>query len=530
MTSRGRRRQWVEEPEEPFAGLHDRDQTSLAVYGLAATLYPAAHQSDEDEAAELLPWPEGAAEPALVGRFDARLLLDPLQLSIPSQRSSTAAAAAPHRPDLEAELERERWGDLWALQRRRRRGSASPSASSADEETSDGKDHDATGHGYDEAQPRLQGLEPPPPPPVGPADADSGAALLEPGALVAALGGRLPFTGAQLAVMQRTAEFLRRCGEPGAALLRAAAAEDPVFAFLSPDHLWHDFFQGMVEHNASMLDGRPPDVGPAAPAAEESSSGGGGGGDDDGLRSLLGEYMSDQEDNQGRGAPDAVTQALLERVAAAAAAAEGSGADLAAVARQRLAGDPALGFLDPASTQHAAFRAALEDAGLAGAAIDAWTGASPAPPAEPTDPANEPSNAGVVAQAAPITFAAAPAGGQGAAGSVAAPPQWLIDKMRAAAGVPAPPKVAAMEVHSDAVAAPAPPAEPAEAGAAAAAAEAKKADRRRKVRELLERQRQLEGERRQGQAAARQHAEEERVRHLAAISQHKKMFLADDDD
>ena len=64
------------------------------------TLYPIDEALDDDEAAELLPWPEGAAEPVMIDRFDARLLLDPLELAL-SQRSSAAAA----RMDPKLELE-----------------------------------------------------------------------------------------------------------------------------------------------------------------------------------------------------------------------------------------------------------------------------------------------------------------------------------------------------------------------------------------------------------------------------------------
>lgn len=408
MRNERRRRPRVEEPPPPFAGLHsldgDKHGIRLAIYGVAATLHPIDQSAEEET--ELVPWPEGADSPILVDRFDARLLLDPLELiSRPSRRTdhdtyflATTAAA------LEAELDEERWRDLMPSQEIILDSpNASEHSSDAERKGAPGGAYSAVHFGYYEDDGSTYGSThnwdhaiPPPPPPLPknpPCGQQKEKSIVTSESLVSIIGEQLPFTPAQFAIMQRSADFLKHTGEVGATMLRKQAEKDTTFAFMNPGHVWNEFFQGLME--------RLPDEGSFMPPPPSSSfqqhrenndiiqrtasinSGGA-------LGALLVDYGSDGEEEkeeikaenveslQNKVDIDVSFKQIDALIARLVEATQHGGAGLARKAREELLNDPAFQFLDPQSEHHERFKSALEAAQtLPEESLDAWLGKKP---------------------------------------------------------------------------------------------------------------------------------------------------------
>ncbi|KAG7667220.1 hypothetical protein NADE_002985 [Nannochloris sp. 'desiccata'] len=535
------KRQRVE--ELPFAGMHDvaadLETASFAVYGVAATLHPL-DQSNDDEGAELVPWPEDSSDPVLVDRFDCRLLLDPSELidTFATGRSrqgrGEAASSSPDNPaaELEAELEEQRWKDLFHpphLQQhvyyiseideeeeereKRARGAAIPfdylnTAIDAEAVT-----------GERERVYYLEDLVPPPPPPY--LDLHNNQSKPSLTTLLNSSGGGsnnnntanshifggaglVSFTAQQYAIMQRTAEFLHAFGDHGGAeILFERAFNDPTFAFISPCHVWNDFFKGLVEKLASVEPFSEAQKVLSEKQQQEDEEKG------NFLVALLGGYGSEEEEEEEeekkeneekkeelhcRGRELEVVTAIIARLIKSATQNNGNTSttnhNMAVAVKERLFTDPLIAsIVHPEAPFFNVFKDAVESAVATGAmngdTATVWLGHA-------MNAANiDGVNAAVKRQ----------------------------DKERESAALPAP---AAKEekIRKERKPTTGPP----------EIDESKKEDRKKKARLLLQRQRQVAEQRRLGQAVAQKHAEEERNQHLAAISVHKRMFLDNSDD
>jgi hypothetical protein len=542
------KRQRVE--DLPFAGLHDisanPEAASFVVYGVAATLHPL-DQVNDDEGSELVPWgnpTEGSTEPVLVDRFDCRLLLEPSDLLGTSaavgrsrgqgRKEDATAAPSSAATALEAELEEQRWGDLFnpphlhhhhgyhsadeeeEERQKRSRGAAIPfTYLNTDDATASGLDA-ADGQGNERDGQRvyyLEDLEPPPPPPYLQQQQNqpnsSLISLLE--VLKSSTGGSgsgsnvgsntsglLPFTARQYAIMERTAQFLSTYKDHGGAeILYQRAFSDPTFAFVSPGHVWHDFFKGLVQEKKTGLAGEAQEgMNPSEKRKGEEQEA-------NVLSALLGGYGSEDEEeakphanlvgkeqDQDSGPPEILAKAIIDRLIKSTTHTDPTTAttashNLALLVRERLSTDHLLAsILTTDARYYSLFKEAVDGAVAAGTmdkeTEDIWLGIKKE---EKEEERIEPEPA-----------APAPAAVEG------------IKKERKLRK-PAATSTAAVEVD-----------------------ESKKEERKKKARLLLERQEKVAEERRQGQAVAKRHAEEERNQHLAAISVHKRMFLTDNSD
>ena len=401
MSNEKRRRLHVQHPLQPFAGLQSQDDdthaVNLAIYGVAATLYPIEQSPDDEDGAELVPLPGSSEPPVLVDRFDCRLLLDPLDLiSRPSRRTDNDANTALVAFQLESELDEERWRDLRILERATG-GYPNAIEHSMDEGNKGDLRYGEIAFGYDYGetytQPHWVGVEPPPPPPLPKqitsareSDREQGNFAVDKGAsLLSILDNQVPFTPAQFNIMHRCAEFIKKTGEKGAELLRQQADYDYTFAFIFPNHIWHEFFLGLVQRKLSdELPVKALNVSSPSPVLErlqrqlggeptnktERVNNGSNHGDNGGLLgALLGNYGSEEEEEELEedfSRIDALIARLLE-------ATQRGGPELAKKALNHFSTDPAFeSILNRGSKGHARFKAALEVAPLPKGSFLAW--------------------------------------------------------------------------------------------------------------------------------------------------------------
>jgi len=529
--------------ELPFAGIHDvaaDTETALfAVYGVSATLHPL-DQSDDDEGAELVPWPEDSSDPVLVDRFDCRLLLDPSELIETStagrsrQRRGEAPSSSTGDPAvaIEAELEEQRWRDLFHPPHLRQHENY---ISGIDEEEELNKrTHGAaipftyldaaidTAEAVDRNKDRervyyLEDLEPPPPHLYLHSNSQSKLCLST--VLKFSGGGSnsnnteaskldadlFRFTTQQYAIMQRTAEFLHTYGDLGGTeILFERALDDPTFAFLSPDHIWNDFFKELVEKVAVVS------VEPVAEAQEiltgkeeqEKET-------ENCLGALLEGYGSEEEKNEAGKTEEnqeeahcsnheqEVVKTIIARLIKSITQDYGSytsagNRSMAVGLKEQLSTHPIVAsIITPEGAYFNVFKKEIEGAVATGAMSDdvaaIWLGN--AMKAGSVDGANANVKEEGEEKVEPQALLPAPAA--------------KIKKERKIRK----PTTAPSEIDEN-----------------------KKEERKKKARLLLERQQQAAEERRQGQAVAQKNAEEERNQHLAGISVHKRMFLDNSDD
>jgi Alternative splicing regulator len=561
------KRQRVE--DLPFAGLHDvsadPETASFVVYGVAATLHPLDQSAFDDEGAELVPWPEDSPDPVLVDRFDCRLLLEPSDLidaSASGKARQRRRETAPSTEANEAELEEQRWGDYFNPPRHQQHHRYYHYVEDDDEEEEElrKRTHGAAipftylnaddgiaevDHENKERVYYLEDLEPPPPPPY--------LSLLENHAdtslisiLKSAGGGGssndnssgtssknyncapfLPFTARQYAIMERTADFLRLYKDQGGTeILYKRAFNDPTFAFLSPDHIWNNFFKGLLVENGENLNEK----------AEKARANGGQEGVEEVkleeeilLGALLGGYASEEEKEKeeeevkeeiktekrpgsSQENMESVVKAIIARLmqsttpnTTAITESSSTSQNMARIVKERLSTDPLVAsIINPGAPFYNLFHNAVQGAVVAGemdnntAAI--WLGQYPANMDSMNAAVNNKEE-----ETEPAALSSAPAAPATAAPATVAPAALAEKKVR---------KIRKATT--------APPDDDVDT--------TKKEERKKKARLLLERQRQVAEERRQGQAIAQKQAEEARNQHLAAISVHKRMFLDNSDD
>jgi len=541
--------------ELPFAGIHDvtadTEPAIFAIYGVSATLHPL-DQSNDDEGAELVPWPEDSSDPVLVDRFDCRLLLDPSELIDTSaagrSRQRKGGEAASSSTDnlvaaTEAELEEQRWRDLFhpphlqqyeyyvsendeeEIEREKRtHGAAIPfTYLNAANDTAEAID----GNRQRERVYYLEDLEPPPPPLyLHTHDNQSKFPLVT---LLKSSGGSssnsssnntcasklrtdlFRFVSQQYGIMQRTAEFLHMCQDHGGTeILFERAFNDPTFAFLSPDHVWNDFFIELLEKMEPLV--LAEEIQTEKQQQEEK--------EENCLGELLGGYGSEEEKVQHEedeeqqeekiekkkeeadcdGQQQKVIKAIIARLIESTTQNNGSTSTtnhiMASLVKKRLYTDPLIAsIVNPEGPFFNIFAKEIEGAVGTGTMNDdtaaIWLGNSIN---TDTVSAVMKGEEKIEEGRKKVEPAAVPA--------PATKGISLIKEKQSGK-----PTTASLEID-----------------------EIKKEERKKKARLLLERQRQVAEERRQGQAVAQKHAEEERNQHLAAISVHKRMFLDNSDD
>jgi hypothetical protein len=555
-----------------FAGL-DGGRAPLVVYGFAAPMY-RAHRDAEGEVAELVSWPGPGGE--LVERHDARLLLDPAAVAArPAKRPREAGAAGAAPPDEEASLDEERYRSLWHPERTALDGAGGDSPpppppaggerpapegyaavpfSYAADSSGGGGGGIGIGGGSDAAPPEAPAALPV----AGPGEPRYVPRFSLPQRL---RRGALPATRRHFAVIRRTAEFVRNQGGQAEVVLRVRHGEDPTFAFLLQGDPLHPFYTHLVSADpadVAEIDAAPgsalghdtdqaamePEPEPQAKEAQPQDGAAAGGGMPPApasLAALLGHYGEDEESvsEDGLGleaardadpaarSPEEATAAALAADAAAHGVLRALGRRLQRLGpgfeellRSRHGSSPDLAFLHVGGRHHAAYAALLAQAvGPAGAGrILAAAAAEAAEAAAAVDlgeeeevPSEGGANEGVEAEPP----------GSGTAAGVAPPPPWIADRAQLDSAGAAGGGGGDAELERVAASDPLQPAPP------SAADEAKKAERRRKARELLCARQEAA---RRAQQEAVQAAAEARRRQLAAISVHKRMFAASDED
>ena len=281
-------------PEDTFAGLDPSTGPSFFLFGLSVPLLPRARP--HDEASELVEWK--SSPPVFVDRFDARLLLDPLDTTegidfipysaaspsndisasrcrathdagigggivetkeqgIPSRETSKGEGeAAPYNEAFERELDRERYRDLVGDAEWPEEEGVMP-----DTEEGEGVGLEGNGVGWTMSRDRGGGER------GGAAVPPWYGASTEIGVMMAVpvgLHGLFPLpppkrtmdpenesrdgplSPMHRAVMDRVAEFVARHGNESACWVQTRAALDPIFAFTLPTHRHYELFLGLV--------------------------------------------------------------------------------------------------------------------------------------------------------------------------------------------------------------------------------------------------------------------------------------------
>lgn len=471
---------------DPFAGLqHTANHgESLCIYGLPVTIPLVEYVLDEG--AELVELRHHDSD-VLVDRYDCRLLLDPSELD--AYVSRAAATDALGKDDAnERLLDEERYRDV--LQK------ASESAenySEARQQQGGGGLYSAVPLSYDGLPAvRLEDLLPPPPPPpprTGSVPTASDRAR-----------SQRPFFLVQWAILQRVAKFHRHFGELGLTALKERCAEDIDFAFLHPNHLWHDFFLGMGSRLQHVDGVREPNH-----EAEERGHL---------LAGLIAGYGSDSDAQAAESALDeAQIRAIIGRFIATVERVDPADVNHFV---QQLSGRPAFPFLQSKNSDGFALFKEM----ILNAMGDERGGAFLAAVAcNEVGAASDDAGTSVVVEmeATPKLIQAAPQILSAELNTAQVSPR-IQDRMHPSKPneVPGTSSTAAVLKMQD------------RGAKAAEVDEATKTERLQKIKKLMERRKRAEEEKKREQQAVRQRAEAERRRHLDAISKHKQMFLNDD--
>eukprot|EP00898_Chlorokybus_atmophyticus_P007557 jgi/Chlat1/7802/Chrsp66S07252 len=258
----GRKGHGGKPPATPSLAAYEEE---LAVVGWSCQLF---HDDDAAEFVQqgrgLVPWM--GSDTLLVDRYDVRHLLSEL----PVKRKRHAAADA-----AEAELDAERYGDLWAAKQEEQRQQVqeeeqdafqqyyaeqeAAQESAADVRTASG--YQNVPYSYNDEQ--IEQEAPAAPAPGRPASAEPYVPPFELPEHLQGLGVR-PATMKHHKVIVGTADFVRshppsRAGQVEV-LLRVKQGSNPMFAFLTPGDPLHPYYQYILKHNPQPPKPQPPAV------------------------------------------------------------------------------------------------------------------------------------------------------------------------------------------------------------------------------------------------------------------------------